>query len=356
MLIAGDVGGTHTRLAIYTLAEGARQPLYEAQYSSWEYDSLQDMVSEFLAGASAEHDVAASCAASCAVLGIPGPVVETADGARRATGTNLPWVVDEEEVRRNLDLEWVHLINDLEAIAWSVPLLGPEDLCTLNPGVEPEEHGAIAIIAPGTGLGEAYLLWDGEVYRPHPSEGGHADFAANGEEQLDLLRYLQQKHGHVSYERVCSGRGLPNIYAFLRDTGRAAEPAWLAERLADVEDPTPIIVEAALDRTSPAPICRRALELLVSILAAEAGNMALRLLATGGVFMAGGMPRHLLPLLQDESFLAAFRNKGRLDYMLEPIPVHVIVHPEPGRLGAAHRGLELLKDRATPCPGARSDE
>jgi glucokinase len=342
MLIAGDVGGTHTRLAIYSLAEGPRQPLYQAQYSSWEYDSLQDIVSEFLADARGKHGVAASCA----VLGIPGPVVETADGARRATGTNLPWVVDEAEVCESLGLEWVHLINDLEAIAWSVPLLGAEDLCTLTSDVEPEEHGTMAIIAPGTGLGEAYLLWDGERYRPHPSEGGHADFAPNGEEQIELLRYLQRKHGHVSYERVCSGRGLPNIYAFLRDTGRATEPAWLAERLADVEDPTPIIVDAALDRDPSVPLCRRALELLVSILAAEAGNMALRLLATGGVFLAGGMSRHLLMLLQGESFLAAFRSKGRLAYMLDPIPVHVIVHPDPGRLGAAHRGLQMLEGRS----------
>ena len=351
MLIAGDVGGTHTRLAIYTLAEGPRRPLYEAQYSSWEYKSLQDILSEFLAGAGDERGVAASCA----VLGIPGPVVETADGARRATGTNLPWVVDEAEVCQSLGLEWVHLINDLEAIAWAVPLLGAEDLCTLSPGEPDPKHGAMAIIAPGTGLGEGYMLWDGEGYRPHPSEGGHADFAPNDEEQVELLRYLQRKHGHVSYERVCSGRGLPNIYAFLRDTGRAAEPDWLADRLVGAEDSTPIIVEAALDRDPPVPICRRALELLVSILAAEAGNMALRLLATGGVFMAGGMPRHLLPLLQDEPFLAAFRSKGRLAYMLEPIPVHVIVHPDPGRLGAAHRGLELLQDRTRPCPGARSD-
>jgi len=376
MLIAGDVGGTNTRLAVHSVAKGPHEPLFEAEYSSWAHDSLESLLRHFLGQMG--PDLAQQI--SCAVLGIPGPVVEG-----RATGTNLPWIVDQASVRVDLGLRWVRLINDLQAIAWSVPSLQGNDLRTVVAG-QPEPRGTIAVIAPGTGLGEAFLLWDDEStgagemlavggdaakpargsgrhpgYRPRPSEGGHADFAPNGDEQIELARYLQRRHGHVSYERVCSGRGLPNIYAFLRDTGRASEPAWLAEKLAAAQDITPIIVSCALcesavaDRagegptpfSAPVPLCRRALGLLVDILAAEAGNMALRLMATGGVYLGGGMPRHLLPLIASQSFATAFRGKGRLSYLLESLPVYVIMHPLAGRLGAAYFGLQLLTSDAT---------
>ncbi|MBC7235928.1 MAG: glucokinase [Chloroflexi bacterium] len=343
MLIAGDIGGTNTRLAVYTLDGGPRSPLYEAQYASWDYPNLQTIVAHFLAEAKVE--------AQYAVFGIPGPVVHG-----RATGTNIPWTVDEMELAQVLGLRWVRLLNDLQAIATAVPILRADELVTLAQG-EPDPTGPIAVLAPGTGLGEAYLVWDGARYRPQASEGGHTDWAPAGEVQIELLRFLQARYGHVSCERVCSGRGLPNIYAFLRDTGRAEEPRWLAEALAAVEDPTPLIVEAALKRDPPVPLCQQTLEMLVAILAAQAGNVALHLLATGGVYLAGGMPPHLLPLLQREAFLKAFCGKGRLSYMLERIPVHVIVQPEVGRLGAAHYGLECAysqeDDRANAAGASR---
>ena len=267
-----------------------------------------------------------------AVFGVAGPVV---DG--QVIGTNLPWQLDEASLRKSLDLSSARLLNDLEAIAYAVPILGEDDLCTLSEG-QRDPKGALGVIAPGTGLGEAFLTWEGSGYRAHPSEGGHADFAPNTPLQIELLRYLQERHGHVSYERVCSGRGLPNIYAFLRDSGHAQEPAWLAEQLASTSDPTPIIVDAGLDEKRPCELCKTVLDIFISILGAEAGNLALKLMATGGIYLAGGMLPHILPALKGELFGRAFQNKGRLSYVVAQVPVYVILNPNAGRLGAAQYG------------------
>jgi glucokinase len=324
MLLAGDVGGTKTNLAVYSPESGPRAPLAEATFSSSAYASLEAPVSEFLA----QHDVEITRAS----FGVAGPVV-----AGQAKITNLPWEMAEGRLEEVLGFP-VRLLNDLETVAYAVPFLQPEDLETLNEG-EVAQGGAIAIIAPGTGLGEAYLAWDGSRYRAYPSEGGHADFAPNNRLETDLLRYLQDRLGHVSYERVCAGQGIANIYDFLRDSGYE-EPAWLAERLAAADDPAPVIANAALDKDA-CEICSAALDVFVSILGAEAGNLALKVLATGGVYLGGGIPPRILPLLKRDGFMEAFRYKGRFADLLARVPVHVILNPKAALLGAACHVLEL---------------
>jgi glucokinase len=330
MLLAGDIGATKTALGVFSPDAGPRAPLAEASFPSAHYTDLETLVREFLAQVNLPVDRAS--------FGVAGPIA-----AGRATVTNLHWVIDEARLRETLHLSSVRLLNDLEAIAHVVPQLGKADLFTLHAG-EPLPGGALAVIAPGTGLGEAFLTWDGSRYRAHPSEGGHANFAPTDEREVGLLRYLLQRFGHVSYERVCSGLGLPNIYAYLRDTGYAEEPAWLAAQLAAAEDPTPVIAGAALgDR--PCDLCAGTLEMFASILGAEAGNLALKVLATGGVYLGGGIPRRILPVLTGGRFLEAFRNKGRLADLVAQVPVHVIVNPKVALLGAAAHGLEPRTER-----------
>lgn len=329
MLLAGDIGGTKTSLAIYSTESGPRAPLVEATLPSGRYPSLEALVSDFLADIDLKPERAS--------LGVAGPVV---DG--RATITNLPWVMSEMELQADLDFSpgGVSLLNDLVAIAYAVPWLEPNDLHTLNEG-KAAHGGAIAVIAPGTGLGEGFLTWDGSRYWPHPSEGGHTDFAPTNLLEVDLLRYLLDRFDHVSYERVCSGRGLPNIYAFLRDSGFAEEPAWLAEQLAAVEDPNPVIVSAASGGEKRCELCAATLETFVSILGTEAGNMALNVLATGGVYLGGGIPPRILSALEEGRFMKAFEDKGRMSHLMARIPVHVILNPKVALLGAACHGLGL---------------
>ena len=326
MLLAGDIGGTKTVLGIFSSDIGARRPLVERSYVSADYASLEEIALAFL------RDV--KLPVEAAVFGVAGPVIEG-----RSEITNLPWVMDERHLAEALRLPRAKLINDLDAIANSVPHLADEDIRTLIPG-KTVPGGAIAVIAPGTGLGEGFLTWDGTRYRSHPSEGGHASFAPSDELQIGLLRYLMDKIGHVSFERVCSGIGLPNIYDYLRDSGAAEEPRWLAEQLNDCSDPTPIIVTAGLDVNRPSPLCRLTLDVFVSILGAEAGNLALKVLATGGVFIGGGIPPRILARLVDNAhFVQAFRHKGRFADVLAQVPVQVIMHPRAALVGAAVRGF-----------------
>lgn len=325
MLLAGDVGGTKTSLAVFDPTGGLQARLAEATFPSDGFPSLETLVGAFLDGVGLAVDRAS--------FGVAGPVV---DG--RAVITNLPWVIEEQRLRETLHLSSVRLLNDLGAIAHAVPFLQPADLHTIVEGV-PVPGGAIAVIAPGTGLGEAFLTWDGRRHRIHPSEGGHADFAPTNPLELDLLRYLMQRFEHVSYERVCSGRGLPHIYAFLKSVGYAEEPAWLTTRLEAAEDPTPVIVEAALGQP-PCELCLAALNTFVSVLGAEAGNLTLKVLATGGVYLGGGIPPRILPVLGSTQFTEAFRRKGRFAELLGRVPVQVILHPQVGLLGAACHGLE----------------
>ncbi len=327
MLLAGDIGATKTSLAIYSPEFGARRPLSEATFPSSRYSNLQSLVREFLD----QVDVPVEQA----TFGVAGPVV-----GGRATVTNLSWVMDEEELRAGLNLSSVRLLNDLQAIAYGVPFLETEDLHTLSTG-QATAGGAIAVIAPGTGLGEAFLTWDGSRYQAHATEGGHADFAPTDELQTGLLRYLLERFDHVSYERVCSGMGLPNIYAYLKHTGYAKEPTWLAQELEAVDDPTPVIVNTALARDTECELCVATLDIFVSILGAEAGNLALKVLATGGAYVGGGIPPRILSLLEKGRFMESFRAKGRFADLMAGMPVHVILNSKVALLGAACHGLGL---------------
>ncbi|OQA39714.1 MAG: Glucokinase [Chloroflexi bacterium ADurb.Bin325] len=330
MLLAGDIGGTKTVLAVFSQSAGERAPLAEKTYPSTAYASLEEIAADFLAQTG--HQVERG------VFGVAGPVMQG-----RAYVTNLRWNLDEGELARALGLTSVRLLNDLESLAYSVSILEPEDLHTLNVG-QAVDHGTRAVIAPGTGLGEAYLTWAGWHYAPHPSEGGHCDFAPRDQREIELLQYLLKKYDHVSCERVCSGLGIPNLYHFLRDTGRATEPPWLAARLAAASDPTPEIFAGAMLPTNPSELCIQTLELFAGILGGEAGNLALKVLATGGVYIGGGIPPRMLPYLEQPAFLENFRDKGRFSDLLGNVPIHVILNPKAALLGAAHAGLEQPPD------------
>ena len=328
-LLAGDIGGTKAKLAIYHPKDGPRHPLAEATLQSADFASLEALVAQFLTGK--------GWSIYRASLGIAGPIVD-----RRVQVTNLPWVVDERTLSADLGAP-VAILNDLTAIALSIPFLEAQDLTTLNAGT-PAPNGTIAVIAPGTGLGEAFLIWNGDVYVPCASEGGHTDFGPTNPTELELLSYLLSRHEHVSYEWVLSGLGLPNIYEFLRDTRRYPEPEWLKTELSRAKDPTPIISQTAV--AAKAEICVETLRLFVSILGSEAGNLALKVLASGGVYLGGGIPPRILPFLKEASFMQAFTAKGRFSEMMANIPVHVIRNPEAGLFGAACHGLKVGREDA----------
>ncbi len=311
MLLAGDIGGTKTLLGLYEPGSGARQAVFEAEFHSVDYSGLEEMGREFLKQASQT--------ATYACFDVAGPVIRG-----RSHLTHLPWSLAEEPLARDLGLKRVTLLNDLKAIAYAVPRLKKGEIHTIHTG-NPDPHGAMAVIAPGTGLGEAYLAWSGTEYIACSSEGGHADFAPADEMQADLWRYVFRQHGHVPCEHVCSGLGIPVIYDFLRDSRFAPEPPEFAARLAEATDRTPLITQAALEGPAANPLCAATLQMFVAILAAEAGNLALKVLATGGVYLAGGIPPRLLPLLEDNRFMKAFLNKGKLTPVLKDMPVHVVV-------------------------------
>ncbi len=327
MLLAGDIGGTKTLLALFASETGPRRPAAQAEFRSADYSGLTMMVREFLDQSGASAD--------CACFDVAGPVV---GGLARLT--NLPWVLDEEALRRDLGFARVTLLNDLAAVAVAVPHLQPDELHAINVG-HADPQGAIAVVAPGTGLGEAFLVWAGDAYRACASEGGHADFAPANEEQADLLRFMRARFGHVPYERVCSGSGLPNLYDFLRDAGHAAEPPAFADELAAAADRTPLIVKAALEDPAGNPLATAAIGLFIEILGAEAGNLALKVLSTGGVYLAGGMPARLIPQLEAGPFMNAFIDKGRFADRLAAMPVHVVT-TRAALLGAAVYGLEHM--------------
>lgn len=328
VILAGDIGGTKTALALCSREEDARHFRVQATFPSHSYPSLDAIVREFLTGKDVDVERAS--------IGVAGPVVNNC-----ARITNLPWLVDGHVLSLTLGGAPVRLLNDLESLACAIPNLEPSDLETLNEG-QLQEHGALAVIAPGTGLGEAFLVWHGGRYVPCPSEGGHSDFAPSGPTQRDLLGYLEARLGHVSNERVCAGASVPNIYAFLRDSGRATEPDWLRDKLAAVTDQTPIIVQTALEGN--ADICVQTLHLFVAILGSRAGSLALTVLATGGVYVGGGIPPRIVSKLRGPAFMNAFASKGRLSDLVSHMPVYVILRPDAALFGAACHGLEQSPD------------
>jgi glucokinase len=333
MILSGDIGGTNTRLALVDQDDAGRFQLATLQtYPSRRYEGLHEIVAQFL------HEHPAAITAAC--FGVAGPV----KNGRCAT-MNLTWVVDQRELAGTLGIAEVSVINDLEAMAYGVSCLGPQDIAVLNPGA-PDAIGHSVVVSPGTGLGEAGMYWDGCNYRPIATEGGHADFAARNELEIELLRFLLKEYDHVSYERIVSGPGLVNIYRFLRDTQRGEEPPWLADELQQA-DSAAVISQAAMAKR--APLCERALDLFIELFGAEAGNMALNYMATGGVWLGGGIPVKILDRLKTtDLFMHAFLDKGRLRNRLLEMPVRVILNDKTGLLGAARHAVDMLAEKK-PC-------
>lgn len=325
MFLAGDIGGTNARLAFFEIEVGRPRLVAEKIYRSREQSSLEEAVEKFV-GEHGQLSVGSAC------FGIAGPV---RDG--KVTAANLPWIIEASRLSKLLNDACVTLINDLEANAYGLSALAEEDFVVLNAG-SPDPQGNEAIISAGTGLGEAGLRLEGKRRRPIASEGGHADFAARGDLQIELLRFLFAKYSHVSCERVLSGPGLLNIYTFLRDTGRFDEPAWLTEQLRH-EDPAAVISRMALDGKSE--LCAQSVGIFVSIYGAEAGNLALRMLATGGVFLGGGIAPKIISQLKAPAFMEAFAAKGRMEFLLKSIPVRVIMNDQTALLGAAVRAASI---------------
>lgn len=330
LLLAGDVGATATDLGVFSSEAGLHRPLATATFASSAYRSLEDVARRFLeqTGLSVER----------ACIGVAGPVI-----GGKANITNLPWSLDEAQMADALQLRSACLINDLVATAEAVPLLNAEDTVSLSRG-EAVPHGPLAVVAPGTGLGEAFLTWERGGYRVQASEGGHADFAPANARQSELLRYLWTSFDHVSYERVCSGLGLLNLRAYLKTTGFAVEEAAHELALAEASDPTRAIVHAALAGEDRCPLCAETVALFTEILAAEAANLALKVMATGGVYLAGGLPARILPALQEPRFMATFWQKGRCSTMVSRMPVSVLLNPKAALIGAAHRGLNCVRE------------
>ena len=315
MILAGDIGGTNTRLAWF---DAERQLQTVKVYASKNFTSLAAIVDDFIHEECHPVDRAA--------FGVAGPV---RDGRSRVS--NLDWEVDSDRLASVLGVDRVLLANDLEVNAYGIASLAPEDFVILNEG-QVRADGNEALIAAGTGLGEAGLHWEGNCHRPFPSEGGHSDFAPRNETEVELLWFLMRELGHVSYERVLSGPGLFNIYRFLRDTKRGDEPLWLFEELRE-GDPPAVISRHALSGDST--LCVRALDMFVSIYGAEAGNVALKLLATGGLFLGGGIAPKILPKLTEGRCLDAFVDKGRLKPLLVRVPISVIKNDQCALHGAA---------------------
>jgi glucokinase len=318
MILAGDIGGTNARLAYFQPQNGHLRLVSERVFPSREHSELGEIVTRFL------HDSHARPDAAC--FGIAGPVRNG-----RVETSNLPWVIEQSRLAKQIHLPATLLINDLEASAWGIGALAPEDLVPLNQ-TSGAAVGNQAVIAPGTGLGEAGLFWDGKRHHVFACEGGHSDFAPQGDLQIELLRFLQARFGHVSYERILSGPGLVNVYEFLRQRGCAKESRQVAAAREN-GDAAPVISRRALDGSEL--LAEKALDLWISVYGAEASNLALKVMATGGLFLAGGISPKILPKLTGPSFMTAFVDKGRLRPVLESIPVEVVTNEKAGLLGAA---------------------
>jgi glucokinase len=320
VILSGDIGGTKANLALYERKDASLTEHFAARIETDGYKSLEDLLERFLDDARVPGRRIQSAA-----FGIAGPVLHN-----KVVGTNLAWTVEAANVARRLGVARVELVNDLEATALGLEALDPHDVLTLQDG-HPDAEGTIAVLAAGTGLGEAYATREQGRLLPRASEGGHADFAPQNDDEVALFLYLRERFGgHVSYERVVSGQGIGNVYEFLRDTGRAEEPAWLAA--ARKEGDANAAITAA---DGKADIATRALDLFVDVFGAEAGNVALNFMATGGVYVAGGIAPKLRARMGDGRFLAAFRAKGRLSPVLAQIPVKLVLNERTALLGAA---------------------
>ncbi|MES9944956.1 MAG: glucokinase [Candidatus Thiodiazotropha sp.] len=323
-ILAGDIGGTNTRLALYQAnAESQLELLLTETYPSQSYDSIEAVLQRFLT-----HPTARQIERVC--FGIAGPVIDQV-----CETTNLPWRVSARRISEQFGFQQARLINDLEANAWGIPLLEDKDFFTLSPGAE-RAQGNRSIIAAGTGLGEAGLYWDGERYHPFPSEGGHSDFSPATDLEFGLFQTLQNQHGHVSWENLVSGPGLEAIYDYLSNYRDRVTPTWLQGQM-DKLGKAQAISSAGLE--SRDPLCRESLELFTRLYAREAGNHALKIMATGGVYLGGGIAPQILPILQEGIFMEAFLAKGPMRKIMLSMPVQVILNDKAALYGAANYAM-----------------
>jgi glucokinase len=327
MILAGDIGGTNTRLALVQRDDSGQLRIDTEQvFPSTCYSGLDKIVEQFLA----QHQITPESAC----FGVAGPVK-----SGRCETMNLTWVVDQRELAEAMQVDRVAVINDLAANAFGISCLNAEDVDTINPGL-PGASGHAVVVSPGTGLGEAGMFWDGRQYHPIPTEGGHTDFAPRNKLELELAAFLLEEHEHLSYERIVSGPGLVNVYRFLRDTGRGEQPDWLAREISE-NDAAAVISKAALSGLSS--LCEQALDLFIELFGAEAGNMMLSYMATGGVWLGGGIVVKILERIKStEHFMAGFTSKGRLSGLMREIPVRVILNDKTALLGAAKHAFDML--------------
>ena len=324
MILAGDVGGTKTLLALYRENGAQLEVVEEWKFPSRDYPGLEAVIEAGFGDRSVQLTAAS--------FGVAGPVVNG-----RCEATNLPWIIDSQHLADALHIESVSLLNDLEAMANGIEGLHSDELVTLNHG-KADPNGNRALIAAGTGLGEAFLYWDGMSYRPSASEGGHSDFGPRTDEEIRLLQFLRKEFDHVSYERLLSGPGLVNIYRFLLEDQNVKEPDWLTKEL-EKNDQGVVITRAALEHTFKP--CETAHHLFANLYGAEAANLALKVMATGGIYIGGGIATKILPFLQDGQFMKGFLDKGRYRDLLSDIPVRLILNVKTALLGAARHARQL---------------
>lgn len=329
MILAGDIGGTKTVIALFDNTSADLKLVRDDVFPSKDHKSLEDILAKFLHG-----EQISNLQAGC--FGVAGAVIEG-----KCKTTNLPWQLDEVELAKAIKAPRVKLLNDLEAAAFGMLYLKPDELAPLNPDAKPRKQGNVAVIAAGTGLGEAMLYWDGQHHHPLASEGGHCDFAPQSDEEIDLLKYLRAKfNGHVSYERILSGPGFFNVFSFLRETGRFKESDALKTRLAGGADPNVAITQ--LGMSGDDPLCVAAVDLFCRLYGAEAGNLALKCVAVGGVFVGGGIaPKMGAALLKRSNFIDGFTQKGRFSNLMKGLEVNVALNPRAPLIGAAHYAARM---------------
>jgi len=327
LILAGDLGGTNFRVAVFR-NDAQMTRLHFAKFRSSDHSSLEEMVGLFLKDLKLESLLRTAC------FGVPGPNI-----AGVVTASNLGWKIEINALPKLIGIPRVEVLNDLESTAYGLAALRQTDLAPLQAG-SGSHAGNQCVIAPGTGLGEAGLFWDGTRHTPWASEGGHADFAPSDDLQHDLLNFLRSEYGSVSFERVVSGMGIANIYRFLRDTGRGVENTSVAREIME-HDAAAVIDKHAADGSCP--LCISTMDLFVRTLGAEASNLALKTMATGGVFLGGGIPPKILPLLRRPLFLESFLNKGRLRPLLETMSINVVLNDETALLGSARNALRMLE-------------
>lgn len=311
MYIVGDIGGTKTNVVVLEKLDKKFKPVFEKSYPSRDYDSLRSIVKEVISEKG--FQIQSTC------FGVAGPIKNG-----RCEATNLPWLIDSKKIAEELKIKphLVYLLNDLEAAAYGIDSLEDKDIFIFNKG-NPQKYGTRCLLSAGTGLGESIIVWNGDKYIPIPTEGGHTDFAPRNKIEIDLLNYLIDKYGRVSYERILCGPGLLNVYNFFREKSYGEAPAWLVERFKN-EDPSAVISELGMEKKDEC--CEKSLDLFVSVYGAEAGNLALKSLATGGVYIGGGIAPKILTKMKEGAFMQSFTNKGRLSVMVAQMPVKVILN------------------------------